>query len=393
MNRDIGFFVTGGLLLLACLLKLPALIRVRGRDWLLSSICALLLVGAGVLFTAAQSTIVIVNRVTGVTNIAAPLIYILLTGFSGASIVLVLNWRDGPDAAQTRRLSRITIAVYGTICTLITILFALGDTPVEQRKTFDTYYATTPYIREMIVLYITAHAIASLTVSRLCWRWSGEVQGTLRIGLRVLAVGYLMHYAGYDTAVAAAVAARWAGHNWNFLIGIAYITTQPSALLVSVGFILPLIGHRAEDAIRYAQLATLARAVRPVQGAPSPAPLSIPWWKPSLRLRLTQRQTYISDRLVASRDDFSLRIWDEVRTAALGRKSTEEHATAIADAAMIAAAVDAHAAPERAPEQTPASDNRAEYTSDLADISRALRSGIVRDLRRRKSRPKKEADT
>ncbi|MEU1457818.1 hypothetical protein [Streptomyces avermitilis] len=123
MSGDLGFFATGGLLLLACLLKLPALIRARGRDWLLSSICALLL-GAGVLFTAAQSVITFVHQVTGVPNMAAPVVYILLTGFSGASIVLVLNWRGGPDTAQTRRLSRITITAYLGACLLIAGLFS-----------------------------------------------------------------------------------------------------------------------------------------------------------------------------------------------------------------------------------------------------------------------------
>ncbi|MFC4469234.1 DUF6545 domain-containing protein [Streptomyces xiangluensis] len=386
MNGDLVFYLSGGMLLLACLLKLPALVRARGRDWLLSSICALLLVGACVLLTTAPSTIVFLRQVTGITNFAAPLIYILLTGFSGASIVLVLNWRGGPDVAQTRRLSRITIAVYGTCCVLIAVLFALGDASVEQRTTFDTYYATTPFIREMILLYLAAHAVATLTASRLCWRWSHDVHGALRIGLRVLAVGYLMHYAGYDPAVTVAVAARWAGHNWTFLIDVARATTAPSAVLVAIGFIVPLVGPRSEEAVRYWQLAPLAKTVRPVQGAPSPTPLPIPWWQPNLRLRLTQRQTYISDRIVACRSYFDPRIRNEAHAAALASKATEEDAAIIAEAAMIAAAVEMHRATngEAPPVPPPVGpDQNASDTGDLADIARALRSGIVKDIRRR----------
>ncbi|TQE40297.1 DUF6545 domain-containing protein [Streptomyces ipomoeae] len=386
---DCVFYLSGGLLLLACALKLPALIQAGGRDWLLTSICALLLGGGGVLLLAGEEAIITLRQVTGVTNLAAPLIYILLTAFSGASIVLVLHWRGGPDTAHTRRLSRVTIVAYGVVCALIAVLFVLGDTPVERRRDFDTYYATTPYIREMIVLYLAAHAVASLTASRLCWRWSHDVHGTLRVGLRVLAIGYLLHYGVYDPAVAGAVVARWAGLDWDFLIAVARGVTAPSAVLVAAGFIIPLAGHRGEDAVRYWLLAPLARAVRPVRGAANPLPVPLSW-RSAMRLRLTQRQTYIGDRLVTCRPYFDARIQREARAAALARGVTGTEATAIADAAMIVTAIerqalaggpDAPASTEPGPPPDP--DARATFTSDLAGISRALRSPVVRELQSR----------
>ncbi|WP_327411426.1 hypothetical protein OG458_42875 (plasmid) [Streptomyces sp. NBC_01281] len=387
MTGDLIFFVSGGMLLLACLLKLPALIRTRGRDRLLSSICALLLVGSGVLFLTAPSAVTFLRLATGVTNIAVPAIYILLTAFSGASIVLVLNWRGGPDLSQTRRLSRLTIWIYGTCCALIAVLFALGDTPVEERFRFDTYYATTPYIGEMIALYLVAHAAATFTASRLCWRWSHEVHGTLRSGLRVLATGYLMHYAGYDPAVAAAVGARWTGHNWDFLIEFARLMTAPSAILVAVGFMIPLLGQRTAEAVRYWQLGPLARAVRPVEGGSSPVLLALPWWQPHLRLRLTQRQTFISDRIVSCKVYFDGQIRDEAWAAALADGAAPETASAIADAAMIAAAVELHRRSSKQRSTPPIGEyvQAVGYTADLAHISRFLRSPIVRDVRRRVS--------
>ncbi|MFG2440586.1 DUF6545 domain-containing protein [Streptomyces sp. NPDC048508] len=385
MTGDLIFYVSGGMLLLACLLKVPALLRARGRDWLLSSICALLFVGSGVLFLTAPTLISLLRSITGVTNIAAPTIYVLLTAFSGASIVLVLNWRDGPDLAQTRRLSRITIAIYGTCCLLIALLFSLGDTPVEQRFRFDTYYATTPWIAEMIALYVIAHATASLIASRLCWRWSHEVHGTLRVGLRVLSTGYLLHYAGYDPAVAGAVAARWAGQNCDFLISVARLTTAPSAALVAAGFMIPLLGPRSEEVLRYWQLGALAKAVRPIQVACSPALLDLPLWRIPLRLRLTQRQTYISDRLVVCRALFDSRIRAEAYAAALSHKSSRKRAAAIAEAAMISAAVDLHRASKTCTPQValPHPAQIVGHTSDLAQISRALRSPIVKGIARR----------
>ncbi|MFI2039742.1 DUF6545 domain-containing protein [Streptomyces bottropensis] len=383
---DSVFYFSGGLLILACALKLPALIRARGRDWLLSSICALLFLGGWVILLTAESAIIALRRVTGVTNLAAPLIYILLTAFSGASIVLVLHWRGKPDAAHTRRLSRITIVAYATICVLIAVLFAFGETPVERRRDFDIYYATTPYIREMIILYVLAHAVASLATSRLCWRWSHDMRGALRAGLRILATAYLMHFGIYDPAVAGAVVARWAGYDLGFLIEVARAVTAPSAILAAIGFIVPVAGHRSEDAIRYWRLAPLARAVQPVQGAANPLPLRLSRWKPALRLRLTQRQAYIADRLVTCRPLFDSLVQERARATALAQGATETGAAAIADAAMIITAIDDHIMANQAALYKPKPlvlGNGAAYTSDLAQISRALGAPIVKSSRRR----------
>ena len=83
-----------------------------------------------------------------------PLVYLLLSAFSGSCLVLIINWRGGPPET-TRRLSRRWIAGYGAVCAAIVLLFVLGEAPVERLRDFDTYYANTPYIREMIVLYLT----------------------------------------------------------------------------------------------------------------------------------------------------------------------------------------------------------------------------------------------
>ncbi|MGW1161361.1 DUF6545 domain-containing protein [Streptomyces sp. NPDC002513] len=385
MKANLGFYVAGGLLLLACLLKLPALVRARGRDWLLSSICALLLVGAGVLFTSAPQTIILVNRTTGVSNFSAPLVYCALTGFSGASVVLVLNWRGGPDKAHTRRLSRWIIALHLLVWTLIITLYVLGDAPVERRTDFDVYYARTPYIREMILLYLVAHGLASYVCSRLCWRWSRDVHGTMRIGLRALALGYLMHYAGYDAAKLVAIGARWTGYDGDVLAtGVAPSMGQPSAVLVAVGFILPLVGRRSEDAVRYWQLGPLARTLSAVPGAPGLALLPLPWWTPEFRLRLTQRQTYISDRIVACRGHFDHRIWDEAHAAALAQGAGAQDADIIAEAAMLVAAVDAYGVVGDEPGTGQEPPGPPPTTGDLARLSRALRTRVVKDIRRRR---------
>ncbi|MFD0502855.1 DUF6545 domain-containing protein [Streptomyces chiangmaiensis] len=301
--------------------------------------------------------------------------------------MLVLNWRGGPDKEHTRRLSRRIIALYLLVWILIVTLYVLGDASVERRTDFDVYYAGTPYIREMILLYLLAHGLASFLCSCLCWRWSRDVHGTMRIGLRALAAGYFMHYVGYDAAKLVAIAARWTGHHWDFLAtGVAPSMGQPSALLVAVGFILPLVGRSSEDAIRYWQLGPLAKTVSRVHGAPTFRLLPLPWWNPKLRLRLTQRQTFISDRIVVCRGNFDRRIWSEAHAAAVAWGAGDEDAGVIAEAAMIAAAADTYAIADgrlSGDRVDPGGEGPSPTVSDLAQLSRALRTRVVRDIRRR----------
>ncbi|MEV6782416.1 hypothetical protein [Streptomyces sp. NPDC051098] len=55
--------------------------------------------------------------------------------------------------------------------------FATPGKPVavEGRHDLDTYYAHTPLIREMIVLYLAAHLISDIVSTVLCVRWAREV--------------------------------------------------------------------------------------------------------------------------------------------------------------------------------------------------------------------------
>jgi hypothetical protein len=384
----LGFYVTGALLLFACLLRLPALVRARGRDWLLSSICALLLLGSGVLVFAAPQTIAGVNSLTGVTNLAAPLVYVMVDAFSGASVVLVLNWRGG-DPRETRRLSTAVITTYSVICLALPLLYFLGDDPVEKRFTFDTYYANTPFLREMIILYLVAHAVASTCASVLCWRWSKDerVSGILRTGLRILALGYLLHVGGFDLSKGIAVVARWTGTDWDaFSTHIAPMFAQPSALLVAGGFILPLVGTPVDDLYRYLRLGRLAREMQRVEGAPAPATATASGWRVPPSMRLTQRQTFISDRLVACYGHLDPDVRDEAYRVACQRRIEEGRAAAVADAAMIVEAVEsrriATANGSPALEASHTSDD-APHTGDLAAISRALRSPVVNEVRHR----------
>jgi len=45
---------------------------------------------------------------------------------------------------------------------------------VERRTDLDTYYASAPFIREMIVLYLVSYMTATAMTTLLCWRWAAR---------------------------------------------------------------------------------------------------------------------------------------------------------------------------------------------------------------------------
>jgi hypothetical protein len=384
------YYIPAAALGFALVFKLPGMLR-DWRDPLLRSVCALLVLAACTFFFAAPPTIAEVNRLTGVCNISGPLVYCILTAFSASCLVLLVNWRGGPPE-ETRKISRRWVVGYGVVVVALVVLFVLGDAPVERLRDLDTYYATTPYIREMIVLYLTAHSVAAVGMTALCWRWSLQVRGWLRTGLVTIVVGSLFNL-GYGASKFAAVFARWAGHDWD---GLSTLAAPPlaslGALFSAVGFILPLIAQRLSDNwhtwTTYRQLGTLWRELRTVvpDGTHS---VRISWWS-SADLRVTQRESDIHDGMLHLDPYFDPALREGAHDAAIEAGSDPRQAQAIADAAMVAAALRARTADpdgkiiSSAQAYTP---KAAEGPRDLVRMSLALRhSPVVEAARRRAAR-------
>ncbi|MER5932495.1 MAB_1171c family putative transporter [Streptomyces sp. NPDC002054] len=336
-----GFYLPCALLLLAAFLKVPALLR-NPKDALLRSVCVLLFVGAGVFASAALPSIAAVNRITGTPNAAAPVVYSLLTAFSGANIVLIIRWSNGPGNAEwtTRWARRCTTATIAVIVA-INALFLLGDAPVERLRDLDTYYASTPFIREMIVLYLVAHTIAAITMTILCGRWAREVPGTLRAGLVLIVLGYSLNL-GFDALKLTAVGARWTGRDLDHLSWqYAPVLASLSAFLIGTGFVLPLVSRGLSNHVRiwrrYYQLQPLWRELRETTRdrlSPAPGP-----WTP-IGMRVIRLEADIHDGILTVNPFLDARQRDRALDEALAASPTEaEAAAAIADAAALVHAV------------------------------------------------------
>ena len=357
--------------------KLPDLIR-TWRDPLIRSVCwVIFLGGAGFLF-AAPPTVAAVNRASGIPNLAAPLGYVIVSAYSAACLLLTLHWRGGP-ADHVRRLARRWQIGYTVLVTVIIVLFVAGDAPVERRTDFDTYYATTPWIGQMIALYLLGHMTAAVATTALCRRWALEVRGWLRAGLWLLVAGWLLNLS-FSTLKLTAVAARWTGRDWDVLsTSLAPGMVSLAAPLATVGFTVPLLGPRLgalwRTVVTWRRLGPLWRELGDASGG-SPLAAPIPWYA-SYAVRLNRREAGIQDGRNLLRPYLDDRVRSRARTAARSEGHGDEEASRIGLAAMIAAAV--RARPDGRPVEPAVPDHSAGLMAraTLVGVAHALRTSPI----------------
>ncbi|WP_369222552.1 MAB_1171c family putative transporter [Streptomyces sp. R39] len=338
----ISFWLPGLVLTAALVIKLPSILKLW-RDPLLRAVGGLLLFACAVFAFAAPPTIAWTNRVTGVPNIAAPLVYSLITALSASWLLLVVHWRNGHTdrREQTRRATRWVVSVYAAVVVALWVLFALADVPVEQVRNLDTYYASTPFMREEILLYLLAHTVACAITTRLVWNWirTDGLDAWLRWGLRFLGIGYATNLL-FSAAKFTAVAARWTGHDLDWLnTNIAPSAACIAATFVATGFIVPHAGQYFHDRWllrrRHRSLKPLARLLRTVAGGREPLAL-----RATAEMRLIRRETYIRDALLPLSRFLDENLRGRAHDAALALGHEPGRAQALAAAVTVLDAVE-----------------------------------------------------
>lgn len=263
MSGAINYFCCG-LLWLGLLVKAPDLIR-NWHEPSLRAINGVLAFASLCWLFGAPPTVGVINRVSGVPNLAAPLTYFSITAYSAALLILIAYWRGGASMART---TRSWLFSYTAVLVGIAALFVLGNPAEERRTDFDTYYATTPWIAEMIVLYLVAH-LTAVTVSAV-WslRWAFQLELRRRPWLRASLLtigGGTVISAGFSVCKLIAVVARWSGRDWTVLgTSIAPLCAGLGALLTVAGVILPMVGHHLSGWSNYRRLAPLDTVLDPV---------------------------------------------------------------------------------------------------------------------------------
>lgn len=350
--------------------------RAALRNPLTVSTCAAVVLSAICFFLSAPATLRTVNEATGIANFGAPLTYSMISAYSCSLIILLIQWRGGsPD--YRRRMVLRAVATYGSVIIAIIALFSLAQADHERLRDLDTYYANTPFMREMIVLYLLGHGACIVVMCVLCLRWAREVTGLLRTGLWLILAGCVLDAAGFEATKAVAVIARWAGHNLDFLsTTVAPPVVSVGALVTAAGFVLPrllpsVVTHwRSLSELR--TLTPLWHEVQSVNTAPKPTPS---WWHlPQARLHLLEAS--IHDALLALAPHFSERVRQESLKTALGDGISPRQAEVIAEAAMLADAARHAAVSEDQPVQTPSTyrlhATEAPGASGLVELAQAL---------------------
>ncbi|MER7497103.1 MAB_1171c family putative transporter [Streptomyces pharetrae] len=355
--------------------KLPAVLR-GGRNPLARQVGGLLLAACAVFTFAAPATIAAVNDLTGIPNFSAPWVYSLLTGFCASCLLLIIKWRGG-SPQSIRRATWWVYGSYGALIAALWICFALGDHSVERLRDLDTYYANTPWMREMIVLYLLGHTVAVLITSALLWTWESRVRGTglLHAGVVLLGIGYAMNLL-YDIAKLTPVIARWNGRtdlDW-MSTDLAPPIAGLVGVLIALGFIVPHAGermsHRFAARREYRALGPLAHALHRVPTAS--APVALPRFAP-LELRLTRRKTVLRDAVRQLQPYIDPAERDQAAQFHRNQGRTPDEAHALAEATALTAAVERLLAnSDQSPDQ-PSRPTTESLSGDLVAISRALR--------------------
>lgn len=326
--------------------KLRDLLRTP-RNHLLRAICTSVFLASTSIFFAAPTVVAFVNRATGVSNFAAPLVYSIVVSLGASLLVLVLYWRGPADKA--RRTARWWLLTYAAVLVALNALFVLGNAKLERRVDFDTYYATTPYIAEFIILYLMAHAVAALALFLVSWRWA-RIAGRpwLCRGLRVIALGNVCGL-GFDLAKLIAVIARWLDRDVDWLSSsIAPALGALGTLIAAVGLLLPTAGERLTRMAGWIARYRAYRELFPLWDALSTATpdivpdVHIPRWH--FELRLTRRLAEINDGRLVLRSHIHPQVGEAALRLGRGAGLTGLELQAVIEAARLKAAVTAKAA-------------------------------------------------
>ncbi|MFF1321386.1 MAB_1171c family putative transporter [Streptomyces sp. PAN_FS17] len=365
----IPYIIPTVLLAAALVLKFPTLIR-AWRDHDVRATTVLLTCATMVLVVITPVNIQRLNEWTGVPNIASPWAYSFLTVFCATGLTMIMRWREEPSARRQRRI-RLIYWTYAGIVAALWVTFQLAHVPEPRIYDLDTYYASTPWMREHILLYLLAHMISSVVATGMLWKWFPEVTNPwLRTGVVCLQLGFASGVI-FDILKLLAIGARWSGTDWD---GLSTFVAPPFALLeailVAAGFIVPQAGPSLHQWTRtrreYRRLRPLWREANSLPLTAATARFGL--WVP-LELRLVQRRQRIHDALRILTPYLDRDLYQRARNAAPDGL-TDDEKLGLAAAFTIRAALQAHRAGK--PASTPAQQLAIELHEHLDAISKAV---------------------
>ncbi|WP_327591494.1 MAB_1171c family putative transporter [Streptomyces chartreusis] len=384
MNHfHIPYIIPTALLAAALLLKAPTFIR-AWRDHDVRATTVLLTCATMVLVVITPVNIERLNQWTCVPNIASPWAYSFLTTFCATALTMIMRWREEPSARRQRRI-RLIYWIYAGIVAALWVTFLVAHVPEQRLYDLDTYYASTPWMREHILLYLVAHGVSVIVATAMLWKWFPEVTNRwLRAGVVCLVLGFASGVI-FDVFKLLAIGARWSGTDWD---GLSTFVAPPFALLegvlVALGFIVPQAGpslHKwFRDQREYRRLRPLWREVNEVPASAATARLGL--WVP-LELRLVQRRQRIHDAMRILTPYLDPGLYRRAQAAADDGLSDDE-TLGVAGAISIRAALRAHREGTPTPARAQAQELAIELHQHLDAMSQAVhRPRLIDDISQR----------
>jgi hypothetical protein len=319
------------------------------RDWrspALRALCAALTCIALTTTITIPAVALLVDDITGLTNLAILSAQICIVLFSASVQWLLLLWSYPP--AEARRRARRRVPLLLVILVAMAVLFLLA--PLDEHTTsLAGRYAGQPYVAEYLAVYLGAVLFGQAAIARLGWRYA-KISGRpwLRRGLRITVVGAVV---GMGFCLSKAI--YLVGVRFGVPVGpvelAAPVFAACSGMLLVVGLTLPAWGPRLAPAAatlrRYRyhrQLAPLWTALyRAVPEIALVPPSGRPDWfvTHDLDFRLYRRVIEIRDGRLALRPYLDERV--TATALRLGRDAglSGPELDATVEAAVLAAAI------------------------------------------------------
>jgi hypothetical protein len=354
--RDIVYLCTAAAGATALGFKLRYLSRRWGTPQLWSVIVSVFLASL-LWWAAAPTSILLLNRATGIANFTAPLVYCLVVAFGGSTLVLAVFCLYPPAVAWPRVNGIIT--AYGLAIAAIVVLFSISDLPVERLTDFETYYARQPTAAAFLAIYAISTAVSQGLIAYMCLKSArskdyAEVPWLRRgIGLYGIAAlaGFLVMLEKF-----LATATNWFGVHWldtvNVVIPVVF--ALPGMFATLLALVLPIWGPRLPAVRRWVKRWRAFLVLRPVHQALRPTDPALVLVAPGKRFdpyhRVRRQLTELSDFRWTLEPRFDPTVGETARHLGHRASLSDEDLAAVVEAAQLKAAL------ARGPGAGPAAD-------------------------------------
>ncbi|KNB53289.1 MAB_1171c family putative transporter [Streptomyces caatingaensis] len=355
------------------------------RAWRRQSVPALLVMGITALVSAvsflcsAPVITDVINRESGISFLSLLIVYVGRMLFSAGAITLVLLWSPPsgfPDSRQAwavpydtvrSEVRRKVVWVYGSVITVMTILFAVFHPGMDSSLALDTTYADRPPVLAFLLIYQAGFAWALWQLGRTSWKRAAELAAhdQLRRSLRHLAIGCTL-IGGYCLSKIVAVADAAAGHHALDWLGsiVGPLSGCIGCLVLASGWAGAAVATWRQRRADYRALHPLWMTAMQVDGRLALGDPLRPWaeWLATrdLEWRITRRTREIRDGQLALRPWVPADVVEVAHRRAAEHDSLEpqEREAAIAAAAFAGGvrALRARQRPARHCEHTPGAD-------------------------------------